>query len=198
MKKLSQLAVAITLLFTATVLAKADPIDPVFHMDDPGVGLPITALNFSLSSNGNGGGFLEFMNESGFDWFGLAVQVTQPTGTIISCSGGPFFSDCLISSIDQGNGLSLFSLNLSSRLKLSGILNGEYFTVNLNDLVNEVQPIDPNGAGGWGPNTNFNVQATDFLQSTKSTTPEPVTWALILAGVLVIGSIKHASRQRSN
>ena len=195
MKRYSQLAATAALLFTSAVLVKADPIDPVFHMDDPGTGLPITSLGFSFSSNESGGGFFQFMNESEADWFGLAVQVTQPTGSIISCSGGPFFSDCLISSIDQGNGQSLFTLNLSSRLKQTGILNGQYFTVNLNDLINGVQPIDPSGTGGWGPNTNFNAQVSDYLQST---TPEPVTWALLLAGGLVIGGMRYAGRARSN
>jgi hypothetical protein len=113
MRKLSRLAATFALLFAFTALVKADPIDPIFHMDDPGTGLPITSPGFSFSSNGSGGGFLEFMNESGFDWFSLAVQVTQPTGAIITCTGGPFFSDCLISSIDQGNGFSLFTLNLT-------------------------------------------------------------------------------------
>ena len=194
MKRCSQFAAIIALLFTSAVLVKADPIDPIFHMDDPGTGTPITSLGFSLSSNESGGGFLEFMNESGFDWFGLAVQVTQPTGTIISCSGGAFFSDCLISSIDQGGGLSLFTLNLTSRLKQTGIANGVYFTINLNDLVDGVQPIDPKGAGGWGADADFNAQVTDYLQST----PEPVTWALLLAGGFIVGSVRYARRQRSN
>ncbi len=196
MKRCGQFGAVIALLLTSVAL-KADPIDPVFHLDDPGTGLPITSLGFSFSSNESGGGFFEFMNESGSDWFGLAVQVTQPTGSIISCSGGPFFSDCLISSIDQGDGLSSFTLNLSSRLKQTGIANGVYFTVNLNDLVNGIQPVDPSGTGGWGPNTALNVQVTDYLQSTTAM-PEPVTWTLLLAGGLIIGGAKYATRQRSN
>lgn len=195
MKRCSQFVAIAALLLTSTVLGKADPIDPIFHLDDPGTGLPINSLSFSFSSNQNGGGFLQFMNESGFDWFGLSVNVTQPTGTIISCSGGRVFSDCLISSIAQGNGSAIFTLNFSSRLKQTGILNGQYFNINLNDLVNGIQPTDPNGAGGWGSNTSFSAQVTNSLQSTV---PEPVNWALLLAGGLAIGSIKYKKRQRSN
>ena len=187
MKRFSRLAAITVLSFAITVLVKADPIDPIFDMGDPGIGLPITSTTFSFGANGSGGGFLQFMNESGADWFGLAVQVTQPTGTIISCSGGPFFSDCLISSIDQGNGSSLFSLNFTSRVKLSGITNGEYFTINLNNLVNGVQPTDPNGTGGWGPSADFNAQVTDSLPSV----PEPATWVLLFSGLLITGGVRR-------
>ena len=181
MRRRSQFAAIIPLLLATTVLVKADPIDPIFDMGDPGTGIPITSTTFGFGSDGSGGGFLQFMNESGLDWYGLAVQVTQPTGSIISCSGGPFFSDCLISSIDQGNGFSLFTLTLTSRLKFSGIGDGQYFTINLNDLINGVQPIDPNGAGGCGANADLSAQVTDDL-----------------SGSLIAGGVKRLSKNRSH
>lgn len=190
MRRLSQLLTTAALLLTATVLVKAD--NPVFHMEDPGTGLPINALGFSFQSNNTGGGFLDFTNESGFDWFGLLVQVTQPTETTIDCSGGPFFSDCLISSITQGGSTS-FSLNFSSRLKQTGIANGENFSINLNNLINGAPPQDPGGAGSWQPLSGvvFTAQVTDYLQAT----PEPVTCVLVLIGGLMIISAKRVFKQ---
>jgi hypothetical protein len=187
MKRCSQLVAIIALLCTSTVLVKADPIDPVFTMSDPDAGTPVFSTSFSFSSNGNGGGVLSFINESQLDWKGLAVQVTQATGTVISCSGGPFFSDCLISSIPETGGISLFTLNFALRTKGGGLLNNEPFTINLNDLVGNTQPTDPNGSGGWGPNTSFAAQVTDSTDPS----PEPATFFLLGLALVLAFAIRR-------
>jgi hypothetical protein len=177
MKRCSQFAALFTLLFTSAVLVKADPIDPVFTMSDPDAGTPVLGTSFSFSSNLTGGGFLSFINQSQVDWKGLAVQVVQPIGTIISCSGGPFFSNCFISSIPQTDQLSLFTLNLTLRTKEGGLPNGEFFTINLNDVLEGTQPSDPNGNGGWGPDAEFTAQVTDSINPLEDS-PEPATFCL--------------------
>lgn len=194
MKKLSHLLAAITLLSTATVLVKADPIDPVLVMSDPDTGTPVLGTSFTFSSNGSGGGFLSFVNQSQLDWKGLAINVLQPVGTPIVCSGGPFFSNCLISSIPQGGNLSLFTLNLTLQTKEGGILNNEFFTVNLNDFVGDTEPVDPNGNGGWGPNVSFSAQVTD----STSSTPEPGTWFLLALGLALIPTLRRFSRRKTS
>ncbi len=181
MKRCGQFCAVVALLLTSVAL-KADPIDPVFTMSDPDAGTPISDTSFSFSSNLNGGGFLSFVNESQVDWKGLAVQVTQPTGSIISCSGGPFFPTCLIASIPQTDQLSLFTLNLTLRTKEGGILNGEFFTINLNDFIGGAQPTDPSGNGGWGPDVSLSVQVTDYASSADAN-PEPATFFLFALGL---------------
>ena len=86
MKRYSQLAATAALLFTSAVLVKADPIDPVFHMDDPGTGLPITSLGFSFSSNESGAGFFQFMNESEADWCSRSILAALEGGGLIQIS----------------------------------------------------------------------------------------------------------------
>jgi hypothetical protein len=193
MRRLSQLAPAVALLFAFTVLVGADPIDPVFTMSDPDSGIPIFSPSFSYYSNANGGGFVSFVNQSQFDWKGLAVQIIQPTGTIISCSGGPYFPTCLISSIPQTGGLSLFTLNFTLRTKEGGLPNGEFFTINLNDFIGEIQPADPNGKGGWGAYTSFNARATDLAYAS----PEPSTFFLLALALLLAFMAHRFSERRS-
>ncbi|MBV8707843.1 MAG: PEP-CTERM sorting domain-containing protein [Acidobacteriaceae bacterium] len=190
MRKLSQLLATTALLFTATVLANADPIDPVFTMSDPDAGTPVLGTSFSFSSNGSGGGFFSFVNQSQLDWKGLAVQVLQPTGTPIVCSGGPFFPTCLISSIPQTGNLSLFTLNLVVQTKEGGLFNNQFFTINLNNLIGNVQPTDPNGSGGWGPNASFMAQVTDSTPAV----PEPGTWLLLPLGLALVLTIRRSSK----
>ena len=191
MRRLSQLLATTALLSAATVLASADPIDPVLTMSDPDAGTPVFGTSFSFSSNGNGGGFLSFVNQSQLDWKALAIQVVQPTGTVITCSGGPFFPACLISSIPQADNLSLFTLNLLVQTKQGGLLNNQAFTINLNDYIGTVQPGDPNGSGGWGPNTSFGAQVTDYVPSV----PEPGTWFLLAFGMALLLTIRRFSRR---
>lgn len=190
MRRLSQLLATTALLFTATVLVKADPIDPVISVSDPDTGTPVFGTSFEFSSNTVGGGFLSFVNQSQLDWKGLAIVVTQETGTPIVCSGGPFFSSCLISSIPQAGNLSLFTLNLVLLTKEGGLPNNELFTINLNDYVNNVQPVDPNGSGGWGDRTPFRAQVTDYVLAT----PEPGTWLLFVLGITLILTIRRSSK----
>ena len=197
MRRLSQPAVAVAVLFAFTLLVKADPIDPVFTMSDPDAGTPIFSTSFLFSSNESGGGFLSFINESQLDWKGLAVQVTQPTGTIISCSGGPFFPTCQISTIPQTGGLSLFTLNLTLRTKEGGLPNGEFFTINLNDLIGETQPTDPSGNGGWGANTSFTAQVTDFTSASTDASPEPATFFLLALALILVFIVRRFSERRS-
>jgi hypothetical protein len=191
MKKFSQLLAAIALLAIATVPTKADPIDPVLVMSDPDAGMPVLGTSFMFSSNGTGGGFLSFVNQSQLDWKGLAIDVLQPVGTPIVCSGGPFFTNCLVSSIPQGSSSSLFTLNFTLQAKAGGILNNEFFTINLNDFIGDTEPVDPNGNGGWGPFTSFSARVTD----STSATPEPGTWFLFALGIALVPALRRFSKR---
>lgn len=187
--------IALMTFSMAGIMAQADPIDPVMSMDDPTAGTPVT-LGFGFSSNVNGGGFLSFNNASGVLWTVFDVFVTLPVNSVITCSGGGFFDSCTYTSKSEGASLSQYDIHFSNVALAdysgviepqqgTGVIPGAFFTVNLNDFVNSVQPTDPNGSGGWGPNNSFSAVANNA--------PEPASWALLVAGgALVFGLRRRA------
>ena len=90
----------------------------------------------------------------------------------------------------QTDQLSLFTLNLTLRAKEGGILNGDFFTINLNDLIGGTLPTDPNGNGGWGSNTSFNAQVTDYL-SPSDESPEPATISLFALASALAFAVRY-------
>lgn len=185
--------VGIAALSIAGMIAQADPIDPVMSMDDPPVGTPV-GLGFFFSSNANGGGFLQFNNASGVLWTTFDVFVTLQTGSPITCFSGPFFNSCTTTSSSQGGTISQFDIHFSNVTletlqpqQGTGIAPGDSFSLNLNDLVDQVQPTDPNGIGGWGANNSFNASANGA--------PEPASWLLLASGGAVLFGIRRYGRR---
>lgn len=187
---LKSLPIVIISAFITVAALQAEPIDPVFQMGDPSAGTPITSDFFSFGTNQAGGGILAFVNESGELWTSLNFLVTLPINSAITCIPAPFFSSCQFSIVNVLPGATdaLFDLGVSNPTSLGGIANHEFFTINLNDLVNGQPNLDPNGSGGWGPDNEFAATA-----NASTSVPEPATNALFLLGVLLAGV---ASRKR--
>ncbi|HEY6990411.1 MAG TPA: PEP-CTERM sorting domain-containing protein [Bryobacteraceae bacterium] len=183
---LKSLSVIVISAFMAGAALQAAPIDPVFQMGDPSSGTPLTSNFFTFGTNQAGGGILAFVNESGELWTSLNFQVTLPINSAITCIPAPFFSSCQFSIVTvlPGAGTALFSLGVSNPTSLGGIANHEFFTINLNDLVNGQPNLDPNGSGGWGANNEFTAVANASI-------PEPATDALFLLGMLLAGMISR-------
>jgi hypothetical protein len=183
--KRSVYVLGLALLAMAATLAQADPVDPVFSMDDPTTGTPVTSQNFAFGSDPAGGGVFAFVNNSGILWQNLEITVIEPTNSAITILPGLFFNTEQFSSAPMSNGMSLFTIGLfNTGAGSGGIANNQFFTINLNDLVNNAQPSDPNGAGGWGPDADFTA-AANALPGAPGTpvSPEPASMLLIATGL---------------
>ncbi len=180
------------LAMTAALVVQADPIDPVFSVEDPTGGTPITTTTFTFSDNQSGGGIFNFVNESLQNWTKLDFSVDLPSNSTFACGPGPFFSFCQIAPTLQAGGTTLYDISLTGPTPATGGLgNGVPFTINLNDFISPgTQNPDPNGSGGWLPDNTFNGRANDF-------SPEPSTWLLLVAGFGGIGCWGLLKRKRT-
>ena len=179
-------------LSAALASVRADPIDPVFSVDDPTDGTPITTTNFTFVDNNNGGGIFTFVNESNVTWTKLDFAVTLPSNSTFACGSGPFFTFCQIAPTLQAGGTTLYDISLTGpSVARGGLGNGVSFTINLNDFIaSGLQNPDPNGSGGWLPNNSFNGTANDF-------SPEPASWLLLLTGLGGIVSFGLLRKKRA-
>jgi hypothetical protein len=159
-----------------TIIVNGDPPNPT----------PVTGSSFNFGSNENGGGFLSFINQSGKTWFDLDVKVTLPFLTGISCGSVSFGSCSVAASIQPG------STNVNYDILFGnpnhGIINGEIFSVNLNDQNGVIINTDPNGKGSWGADTEF----TAFENA-----PEPASIAMMLGGAGLLGGLFFMRRRRA-
>lgn len=168
-------------------VAHATPIDPVFSMGDPGTGTPV-GIVFTFGSNANGGGVLPFNNASGIHWNSLDVFVDLPANSSITCLPGPFFNSCQFSQTSLPGGNARFDIGVADLSGEGGIAPGEFFTINLNDLIRGQQNPDPNGPGGWGPDSDFTAVA-------NNSAPEPASWLLFASGLAFIGATRRRGRR---
>jgi len=179
----------LAVLAMGTSLVRADPVDPVYSMGDPAAGLPVTSQSFAFGSDAAGGGVFAFVNNSGILWQNLSISVTEPNNIAITVLPGLFFNTNQYSSTDMGGGFSRFTIGLfNTGIGSGGIANGMYFTIDLNDLIGNDQPVDPNGLGGWGPNANFSASANSVpgAPGTAAATPEPASMLLLATGLGLI------------
>ena len=175
------IAICFTLSALMLLVPALSTAGPTVTMDDPPPGTPITGLTFGFGANANGGGVFNYSNLSGQKWLALVINVVQPTGTSITCSGGPFYDGCQISSISMGLGNSLYALDFTTSSN-RGIEDHAAFTLNLNDGPIGGQPADPNGIGSWGASTDFSGQVTAVGNA-----PEPSSSLLALLGLAGLG-----------
>jgi hypothetical protein len=205
--KSMRLLFVLILLMGSSALAYADgvPVDPRMDVSDPSCKevspcTPVEGTNFSFTSNNNGGGFLEFQNESGTNWTSLLVE----TGSIpfnvpadsVTCTTNAFLS-CQVFDLAGGVTAMYFSgVNTDdSDFGPFGILNASIFSVNLNDLINGAPNTDPNGSGGWGSDRLFTATA-----NASSPVPEPATLTLMGIGfgaLLVKNKLRSRRSARS-
>lgn len=141
------------------ILIKGDPPNPTVIVGD----------DFTFGADQFGGGVFTFQNESGSTWRDLLVSATLPAFTTITCGPGPF-QTCTISQT-PGNGDVLYDI-LFGPAATGGVVNGEIFSINLND-----DGDDPEGVGSWGPGNDFAAKA-----NVPTATPEPSVLMLMLVG----------------
>lgn len=189
----STYVLGVAVLALGASLVRADPVDPVFSMGDPSTGTPVTSTSFVFGADALGGGVLSFVNDSGVLFQNLQITVTEASDARIALPNGLFFNTIQLSSTPLGNGLSTFTIGLfnSGRTSEGGIPNGQFFTINLNDFVNNTQPSDPAGAGGWGPDKDFSATA-NVVPGAPGTAPEPGSILLIASG---LGLVWFGARQ---
>jgi hypothetical protein len=187
------------LVLAALVSAQSGYADPISGIDprmiiEKNVGdcLPIFGLTFTFSANGQGGGFLDFINKSGVDWTNLLVTTLLPEGT--SFPEDYFFFDPNVDNAFEnvqatlnGNVLSIlyFDAPQEGEGEIGTIFDDEIFAINLNNLLNGSITRDPDGSGGWGANHQFRAQAN---------VPEPATWFLLVTGLAGLASIRVRRR----
>lgn len=174
------------LLFGLATVVRADGVpDPKMDVSDPtcleGSCTSLNSTVFSFTSNGNGGGFLTFQNNSKFDWTSLLIETGSdpfnvPANTV-TCTTNAFKS-CQVSDLAGGVTAMYFSgvNSVSSELGPFGILIGTVFTINLNDTGTATD-----GSGGWGAFRNFDAAA-----NVPVPTPEPATMTLLGVGIVAL------------
>ncbi len=173
-------------LAIAPVALQASKPTIIINGDPPNVTV-IANTSFTFGADASGGGDFSFQNETGQNWTKLDVFVTLPAFESITC-GSVAFVTCTVTTITPaGASPASYDLIFGPDPK-GGILNGETFSIDLND--NAVINTDPNGVGDWGPGTDFNAKANDFA-------PEPVSWMLIVFGLVGLGGLGAYRRRAS-
>jgi len=191
-------AFTLFLLLVSAVVVHADslPADPKMVVNDPTCEesciTPILETMFTFMSNGNGGGFLTFQNESNVNWTTLLIKTGNipfpvPADTITCQSNA--FQTCQV--VDVGGGVTaMFLSGLNSEEGFNGIPNGIVFTINLNDDIDGVPNFNPNGSGGWGANRAFFATA-----NVTGVVPEPASLTLLGLGMCALAA-KYKLRGR--
>jgi hypothetical protein len=152
-------------------LTRADSIDPQISVGDPSAGTPLNSPTFSFQADANGGGLFSFTNETGQVWQSLDFFATLPDTDTITCSS-VVYGSCDYSKTAAGNGKAVFDVGFEQPIQSAGIVPGQTFSVNLND------PGCYTKGGSWGPFTRIDAVANLDI-------PEPASWVLTLAGLLI-------------
>lgn len=152
--------------------------------------------SFTFNSNGAGGGFLEFTNNSGVDWTSLNIIETGVPAFIgdvqnIFLSSNAFTN---FQAIDQADGSTLirfFGVSTDCSLAIDvvlpcGILSGQLFTINLNDAG-----TSPTGSGGW---LDANGNSISFA-AVANPVPEPASLLLLGSGIVGVFGRKFRKRR---
>ena len=198
-------AFTLFLLLVSAVVVHADslPADPKMVVNDPiceeSCITPVLETMFTFMSNGNGGGFLTFQNESSVNWTTLLIKTGNipfpvPADTITCQSNA--FETCQV--VNVGGGVTAMFLSGTGgggeELDFNGIPNGVVFTINLNDNVDGVPNFNPNGSGGWGANRAFFATA-----NATGVVPEPASLTLLGLGMCALAAkYKLRGRQKSH
>lgn len=141
----------------------------------------IATPSFTFGSDALGGGIVSFINVSGSEWVGVNINVDLAPGSIIGCGPAPYFTFCQVTSVPLSSSLDQFTIAFYQPTVGGGILPGETVSFNLNDNMDASVNLDPNGAGGWGPDNTFSA-------GVMTGSPEPASLLLILAGFGIVAA----------
>ncbi|MBV8811778.1 MAG: PEP-CTERM sorting domain-containing protein [Acidobacteriaceae bacterium] len=173
------------LFVTAPLALQASHPTIIVNGDPPNITV-ITNTSFTFGANSSGGGDFSFQNETGQNWTKLDIFVTLPTFQSITCGSVAFVTCTVTTTTPAGASPASYDLVFGPDPN-GGILNGELFSINLNN--NAVINLDPNGVGDWGPGRDFDAKANFF-------TPEPGSWMLIALGLTALGGFCIYRRRR--
>jgi hypothetical protein len=158
--RLLRFGVLISLVLVCNSLMVA--FDPGIHVDDPqGPGTPV-GLSFTFTSDGSGGGLLNFINTSGVTFTTLEFNVPPPSPLAPIVCGGNAFTNCFRQYLVEGEYATIDFFGGP------GIPDGTMFQVDL-------------GASGWTPNATFEAFANE--PDEEEPTPEPCMLTLFASGV---------------
>lgn len=185
----------------ADTITPPDPTMIIIRGGDP---IQLFETSFSFSANSNGGGFIEFENDTGQTLDSLLITTKIATGPHAFTFGSPSGSISFdfdeatgnLSVLFSGLGISpsywiyppeqgtpefhpsLFSILLND--PITGGIEGEYIYYDGLDY-----PVDPGGSGGWIPNSMIYAVAN---------VPEPGTCLLLLTGLLGVFAASRSGR----
>ena len=179
---IGRFVVLLSFLLASATLARADGItDPDMDVSDPACTSDCPAgvgLNFIFGANAFGGGIVSMTNTSGQDWKSLLVTTNSDPFFVnpgsITCITNAFLN-CLVEDLQGG----MTGMYLSGVLPPDGdaddagphgILNGDAFSINLND--------NDSSTGSWGADRDFSASA-----NVPNPVPEPNMLSLLAAGL---------------
>ncbi len=185
----------IILLLCITAVLHADPlVDPRMILAGGGSSpeIPPGEFTFPFASNSFGGGFLDFVNNSGKDWISLTIVTDQNPADVEhwDLDATKFFHYKSLEVTDHvtikfwGTGPGYPGiLDVPDGIPLNQYPPAD-FTINLN-----ASGTDPNGGGGWLTDNGSIIKFTAVAVGTEVHVPEPGTLSLVLVGALGVGGL---------
>jgi PEP-CTERM motif len=192
MKSARFLCLAVLVIgFAAVGRADGLPVDPVLDVSDPTCSEGCTSvgpdLTFHFFSDGAGGGINFFQNNSGQSWSSLLIETGSspfnvPANTV-TCTTNAFLM-CQV--FDLAGGVTAMYLSGVASEVITGIGNGVFFTIELNDI----KGID---GGSWG-----NFRRFDATANAASPVPEPATLTLLGIGIGALAAKRRFRGERNS
>ena len=179
--------------------------DPKILIAGTGYSEILYGPNFGFTSNPTGGGILDFVNASGFDWLQLSINTTIPYGYVDDVwvaldspqyydVSSELFADSVLLFGDNSLTIHFFGVDVDH----PGIPYAEFFSGNKDQidppfgshftigLDNDNTP----GVGGWlGPD-----HGPLTFGASANPAPEPATGALLLGGLVALGICLRRSK----
>jgi hypothetical protein len=187
--KIFQISALLMMLFVASVMAFADPInDPQVIIHGAGGNLQAchqcmdVGLNFKVTVPESGSGTLFFTNTSGQNWTSLTLVEKGVPAAAISCHSN-LFSSCTTETLKNGAVEIILSEGNGDPNRNHGIKNGQSFAIAFNCVKGNCWP------GGLSIGGHANG---------ATAVPEPGTIALMMTGAGAMFSRRKLWKNRFN